>query len=100
MTTPSSDRAAATQIIRGLIHAGWRPDFVYDGEEDIDVVTVTQALDAIFAVDMAHLNVKHPTTGEKGWVWFVLGNSPEEVVADHTVNLSDAIDPITRGWWS
>lgn len=100
MSAPSSDKAAATQIIRGLIHDGWRLDRVYDGGEDIDVTTVTQALDAIFAVDMAHLHVKHRDTGKTGWVWFVLGNDPEEVAADYTVNLSDAIDPITEKWWN
>lgn len=99
MNAPTSDRNAATEIIRGVIHGGWRLDRVFDGEEDIDVTTVTQALDAIFAVDMAHLHVKHPTSGDTGWIWFVLGNDPDEVVADHTVNLSDAIDPVTDGWW-
>lgn len=99
-TTPTSDRAAATQIIRGIIHAGWRLQCVADGEEEINVTTVTQALDAIFAVDMAHLYVRHPKTDERGWIWFVLGNDPEEVVCDHTLNLSPAIDPIMDGWGS
>lgn len=99
MSAPTSDRAAARQIITGLVHAGWRLDRVYDGEEDVDVVTVSQALDAVFAVDMAHLHVKHAETGDTGWVYFVLGNDPEEVVCDHTVNLSPAIDPVTEGWW-
>lgn len=99
-TTPTSDRAAATQIIRGLIHKGWRLDRVYDGEEDISVVTVGQALAAIFAVDDAYLHVRLPATGDTGWVRFVLGNDPEEVVCDHTVNLSPVIDPIMDGWGS
>ena len=100
MSTPSSDKAAATAIIRGVIHEGWRLDRVYDGEEDIDVTTVTEALDAIFAVDMAHLHLHHPKTDERGWIYFVLGNEPEEVACDHTVNLSPAIDPITDKWWN
>jgi len=99
MGVPSSDRAAATQIIHGLIHEGWRPKIVDDGGEDVPVVTVTEALDAIFAVDAAHLHVQH-RNGTWGWVWFVLGNDPEEVAADYTVNLSDAIDPVTEKWWS
>jgi len=99
MAAPSTDRAAATQIIRALIHEGWRPRTVDDGGDDVKVVTVTEALDAIFAVDAAHLHVEH-RNGEWGWVWFVLGNDPEEVAADYTVNLSDAIDPVTDRWWS
>lgn len=100
MTTPSTDRAAATHIIRGLINHGWRLDSVYDGEEDTDVTTVTQALDAIFAVDEAYLHVKNPATHEGGWVYFVLGNEPFEVACDYTVNLTEAIEPITDGWES
>ena len=100
MSTPSTDRAAATAIIRGVINAGWRLDRVNDGDDVIPVTTVTQALDAIFAVDMAHLFVQHPATDAVGWIWFVLGNEPEEVACDHTVNLSPAIDPITDKWWN
>ena len=97
MSAPSTDRAAAGHIIRGLIKAGWRLDRVFDGEEDVPVTTVSQALHVIFSVDMAHLHVEKAE--ETGWVWFVLGNDPEEVAADYTVNLSEAIDPITeRGW--
>jgi hypothetical protein len=99
MSTPSSDKAAATAIIRGVLNAGWRLDRVNDGGDVIPVGTVEQALDAIFAVDMAHLILQHPSTDEIAWIWFVLGNSPEEVAADHTVNLSPAIDPITDKWW-
>lgn len=99
MSMPSTDRAAVGKIIRGLINAGWGLDRVFDGEEDVPVTTVSQALHVIFSVDMAHLHVKNPATGETGWVWFVLGNEPEEVAADYTVNLSEAIDPITEAWW-
>lgn len=100
MSAPSSDRAAATQVIRGLVNAGWFLEFVADGEEDVPVTTVDEALAAIFAVDMARLYVENTETGESGWVFFVLGNDPEEVVCDHTVNLSPAIDPICDKWWS
>lgn len=99
MTTPTTDRAAATAIIRAVIHAGWRLDRVNDGGDVIPVTTVREALEAIFAVDMAHLFVQHPETDAVGWIWFVLGNDPEEVAADHTVNLSPAIDPLTDAWW-
>lgn len=99
MSTPSTDRAAATQIIDAVVADGWGLLFVRDGEEDVQVSTRDEALEAIFAVDMAHLFVQHQDTDKTGWMWFVLGNDPEEVVADHTVNLSDSIDPVTDGWW-
>lgn len=100
MNTPTTDREAATQIIDGVLAAGWDLLFVRDGEEDVHVNTRDEALDAIFAVDMAHLFVQHEETDNTGWIWFVLGNDPDEVVADHTTNLSPAIDPVTDRWWS
>lgn len=95
---PKDDREAAGLVIDGLLAAGVTLDFVYDQEEEIPVATKEAALNAIFAVDAAHLNVRL-ADGSKGWLWFVLGNEPIEVVCDHTVNLSDMIDPVTDPWW-
>lgn len=99
MNTPGSDEQGVRQIIRALRAAGYRLVMVFDGEEEIAVSTESAAIEAIFAVDMAHLHVKHPETGVTGWVWFVLGNDPEEVAADYTVTLSHVIDPLTDSWW-
>jgi hypothetical protein len=96
---PKDDREAAGLVIDGLLAAGCTLRFVYDTEEEIETATKDEALDAIFAVDAAHLNVTLPDGERKGWVWFVLGNDPIEVVCDHTVNLSEFIDPITGPWW-
>ena len=101
MTAPSSDRAAVRQIIRAIRASGWVLVSVYDGEDRIPVANETEALDAIFAVDEATLTVAEGTpTGPSGWVYFVLGNDPEEVAADYTINLEHAIGPLTEGWWS
>lgn len=97
MTVPATDTAAMRQIIRALKAAGWELDRVFDGEEDVPAPTETKALDAINAVDMAHLHVKRGD--ETGWVWFVLGNDPDEVAADYTVNLTVPIEDVTDGWW-
>ena len=99
MSAPSSDRGGVTQIIRGLRATGHTLDRVWDGGENVPVVNEKEALDAIFAVDEAYLHVRLPDSEREGWVRFVLGNDPEEVVCDYTVNLSDAIDPITDRWW-
>ena len=99
MSTPSTDRAAATQIIDAVVAAGWNLLHVNDGEEVIKVKTRNEALEAVFAVDMAHVFFQNARTFNVGWIWFVLGNDPEEVAADYTVNRSDAIDPITDKWW-
>lgn len=98
MSTPNTDRSAISQVIDGLTKAGWTLDRVYNGgDEDEPTPTKDKAMEEILAVDDAFLHVKRD--GDTGWVRFVMGNDPEEVVCDHTVNLSDAIDPVTDPWW-
>jgi hypothetical protein len=99
MGKPTTDRAAIGHIIDGLIKAGWDLSTVNDGEEIHQTRTKAEAMDTITAVDMAHLFVNRGNS-ESGWVYFVLGNDPEEVVCDHTINLSAAIDPVTDPWWN
>lgn len=99
MTTPGSDEQGIRQVIKALLEAGYTLDSVFDSEEDIPVRTEDEAAKAITDVDMAHLHVFHPETDVKGWVFFVLGNDPEEVVNNYTVNLGHVIDPLTEGWW-
>lgn len=99
MTAPSSDKAAIRQTIRALKAAGWTLDRVYGGEdEDQPVTTETEAIDAVTAVDDAHLHVKRGA--ETGWVRFVMGNDPDEVICDRTLTLSDVLDPLTDGWFA
>lgn len=98
MTAPSSDQAAIRQIIRALRADGWVLLLVDNCEEEIRVRTEAEAIDAIMAVDAAYLIVAEGTpTGNRGWVFFVLGNDPEEVAADYTVNLT-AVDNVTTSW--
>lgn len=97
MTAPSSDRAGIRQTIRTLRAAGWELDYVCDQEEDLPVTNEDEAIKAIMAVDEAFLNIKRGD--ETGYVFFVLGNSPEEVIADSTVNLLDTLDPMTNAWF-
>ena len=98
MSTPTTDRGAIEQIIRALRAAGWELDSVDDGDGELQkVATEPAAIEAIMAVDCAHLYVRR--AGIVGWVFFVLGNDPEEVANDYTVTLSDAIDPLTDTWF-
>ncbi len=98
MTLRKADRAAVRAIIRGVRKGGWDLNFVADGEEDVEVKTEEEALDAIFAVDMARLYVVNRADTTEGWLFFVLGNDPEEVLNDCTINLSDVVDPVTDAW--
>ena len=98
MSVPTTDSAAIKQIIDGLTTGGCTLMFVFDGEEEYPVSTRAEAVRHITDVDMAHLHVRLPDEST-GWVWFVLGNDPEEVAADCTVNLSPYIDPVVDPWW-
>ena len=99
MATPSTDSAAIRQILGGLLNEGYTLSHVWDGDEEIVVKNVNEAVEAVMSGDMAHVYVKTPA-GEYGWVWFVLGDSPEEVAADYTTNLDPALGEITSPWWS
>lgn len=99
MSTPKDDRAGITQIVRALDKAGWIPTRVdYGDGEYVIAHGVPETVDEVVAVDDAFVIVQRGT--RDGWVRFVLGNDPDEVVCDYTVNLEDVIGPITKGWWS
>lgn len=97
MSKPSSDAAGIRQTIRALRDAGWELASVNDREEDLKVTNEAEALAAVTAVDEAFLYV---TKGDqRGYVFFVLGNEPDEVICDYTVNLESAIGPLIEGWF-
>ena len=97
MSVPTTDSAAIRQVIRALRADGHTLVSVNDGGSRIPVTTESAALEAITSVDEAHLRVTLPS-GESGWVFFVLGNAPDEVVCDHTVNLSPTLDALLDTW--
>lgn len=100
MTAPSSDKAAIRQTIRALRKADHIITGGHDGEYDF-TCTPGESEDSIIgnlmACDSSILRVTLPD-GESGWMYFVLGNEPFEVICNHTVNLSPVLDPLTDGW--
>lgn len=95
---PSNDKEAIFLILDGLREQGVMVTEVHDGEEEIPVASVSDAVEAVTAVDMATVYVTKPNGGES-FIFFVLGNDPEEVAADYGVSLSNYIDPIVDPWW-
>lgn len=98
MSKPSTDRAAITQTLKALAEAGWTAHAVDQREDEPEkVATVQQAVKLVMEVDEAFVFVRRGE--ETGWVFFVLGNDPDEVICNHTVGLSDVLDPLMEGWW-
>jgi hypothetical protein len=99
---PSNDREAIGLILNGLQDQGftdfqvvqdaWCPDEITDAKDADDATRL------VCEVDEAPVYCKFPD-GATGWLFFVLGNDPEEVLNDHTVNLSEFVDPIIDPWW-
>ena len=51
-------------------------------------------LETLFDVDMCSLNVFHPEhMVDQGWILLVFGNSPPELIADHTTKLDKFLVP-------
>lgn len=97
---PSNDREAISLIIDGLIGRGCKPTMSRDGEdEDLPYTDKKSALDWLTSCDESVLFVDLPDRASSSHVYFVLGNSPEEVAADYGVSLSEFIEPITLPWW-
>ena len=98
MSTPKNDRAAVRQIVLALVEAGLTVNTVDYGDGETELVhNVDDAIDEVMAVDEVYL-ILHNSQGHDFWVYFVLGNDPEEVVSDHSLSLGRIIDEVVREW--
>lgn len=96
MSAPSSDRDGIIQLFELLAKAGYHSPAIWDGEEETPVKTAEEAADIVMNLDQAHLYV---TKDDKtSWAFFVLGNDPEEVICDYTVDLEDVVGPLFEAW--
>ena len=78
-----AERRVVWNLINALIAEGWVIPAVDDGEEVVKVDNdPTAALNAVFAVDEAHIIVRSASNQRAGNIFIVLGNSAEEVVCD------------------
>jgi len=71
---------------------------VDDGGSRIPVDKKSEAVDAVDSVDDSHLYVTDPN-GFDRWIYIVLGNDPEELVADYSCrreydDSEDKVDPL------
>ena len=105
MTTPKSDRTAIVQVIRALKKAGWNPTKITDPENvNVEGMNPTEIADLITShYYSAVLHFKKPEVENyrTQWIYFVLGNSPEEVVCDNTISNEEFDNIVTTlvGSW-
>lgn len=99
MSKPGTDKAAIRQIIREAKKNGLSVRKVANGDEDIAVSTENEAIEEVMSVDEAVLYFKNAEGANNGYIYFVLGNDPEEVACDYTVSLEPWLGPLTESWW-
>ena len=64
-----------------------------EGETTFWVKDAGEILPDVVDIEISHINVRNPSKRCVGWMMFVLGNSPAEVLADHTTNLEEFLKP-------
>lgn len=100
---PSNDREAVTLILEGLAKKGYRVtevmDDTYCPDERTAVTEVSEAIELVMGVDEAFVYLLTPDM-LPGYIFFVLGNDPEEVACDYTVNLDPDLSDIVDPWWN
>lgn len=77
-----TERDVVTYLLTEAQNNGWTID-VDDGAIHRNL-SVTQALDTIFGVDISDVLFKK--AGNHTWATLVLGNSPAEVIDDYGIN--------------
>lgn len=104
------ERLSAQLHLEAVVADGWTLDYVDDGGGEVEVIAdeggVEHTLELVFAVDEAlvlvkkdadmveelldkgHFSPRNPPPAQRGWIRFVLGNDPDEVVNDYTVNVT------------
>lgn len=99
---PSTDAEAIRLILSGMSQKGYTIVEVANDTWNMDEREVTSDVDEatghVTDVDEAYVFLTTPA-GERGYIYFVLGNDPEEVACDYTTNLDPDLDSIVRPWW-
>lgn len=86
-------------FIEIAISKGLKLISVDNGEERIETPTIDKAVEEVDSVDESHIFFETPD-GKRIWAWIVLGNSPEETMADYIVNdlMEAACEEFSAKW--
>ena len=83
------ERRIVRHLIRSMKAAGWGAYLVNDGEEQQRVSTEKEAMEAVFAVDEAHIFFRKAINHFKfisRCAYIVLGNDGWDCICDHSVS--------------
>lgn len=99
---PRDDKDGVEQTWDAIVAAGFDVG-VQDGAcEEFYGLSKEQAVAEVMSCDEGFFIVmpKGETDQSKreGYVYFVFGNSPEEVINDHTTNIAYIIEPLSKRW--
>ena len=98
MTNPTTDRDGVEQTWDALTKAGYSID-VFDGAgEEFKGLSRDKAVEEVMSCDDGHF-IAFLNGKRVGFIWFVFGNEPDEVICDYAVTLEHIMDPLTEGWW-
>lgn len=77
------ERRVVANLINFLGENGWTPCEIgnFDHPEDYPITDMKSAMEMIFNLDEAYIYFKNDA-GRKHYVFFVRGNSPEELISD------------------
>lgn len=81
------ERNTLWNLLRWMESKGFTVYKVFDGEEDIRVTNIEQALSACDAVDESTLFYKHPTLTYLLSLDVMLGEGEDGLIVDHTYNV-------------
>jgi hypothetical protein len=96
-----SEEQALARILRHLAKLGWMPVEVYDEDDpsDLSGMSVDEVVEECRAFSDCRLRVSND--GKVGSIYLVWGNSPMELIADHTTRwgLDEAVDAALYSIW-
>lgn len=103
---PRDDASGVRQTLRALARGGWKVTHLEYSDGDRESIPhlclEDELIELIMGVDDMFVHVVHVAADgqpdEPTWVYFVFGNSPEEVICNHTLNLSPVLDPLMKKW--
>ena len=107
MTTPKNDHAGIWQVIRVLKKAGWNPKEITDPEtvnvQGLSPKAIADQITKNYDEAVVIFEKEFPAENyiDSQWVYFVLGNDPEEVVCDYTISNEEFDNIVTTlvGSW-